>query len=392
MGKYVYKFKAGDPWDIEEQESWFSDMAKEGLILYKVGKNFATFRKDSPQKTKYRIIVFSEANDLNEDQKKSYKEKGWFLVDNRSYFDVVGGFYVFSSPEELNAPELHSNLDEQSCILKDLKKSQKQKVIITILGVIAYLAMLFYIMYKDGTLYLTLLNYDISFQILIPLIGAYWVFRAIKDTLIIEMLRKKLSQGISLDHNVNWRKSLLRRKITSIILGVVFIILLIDIISMNKVYFTKIKVEENDKLPIVTLTELEGTSSITRTGVIFDKNPKSVNWYTKRSNFFSILNYETHEHGKIQGKEAYIVSNVYQIRFKNYADEVVKDLVNKYGGYGDLSEVENPNFDSLYISKGKGGFYLIACKGRGIIYLYYGGDARLDKGLNLVNEKLKIIK
>ena len=39
----------GDLWRIGEYESWFSDMASEGLHLKKVGYLFAHFEKREPE-------------------------------------------------------------------------------------------------------------------------------------------------------------------------------------------------------------------------------------------------------------------------------------------------------------------------------------------------------
>lgn len=53
--KVVLKLRPSNYWRIGEHESWFSDMAKEGLHLRKVGSMFVHFIKEEPKETRYRI-------------------------------------------------------------------------------------------------------------------------------------------------------------------------------------------------------------------------------------------------------------------------------------------------------------------------------------------------
>ena len=55
MTKIVRKMLLGDPWRIGEYESWFSDMASEGLHLKKVGYLFAHFEKMEPEDIRYEL-------------------------------------------------------------------------------------------------------------------------------------------------------------------------------------------------------------------------------------------------------------------------------------------------------------------------------------------------
>lgn len=55
MTKIVHKMLLGDLWRIGEYESWFSDMAREGLHLKKTGYLFAYFEKGEPEDIRYRI-------------------------------------------------------------------------------------------------------------------------------------------------------------------------------------------------------------------------------------------------------------------------------------------------------------------------------------------------
>ena len=99
--------RPSDYWHIGEHESWFSDMALEGLHLKKVGIHFVKFTKDNRKQMKYRIDV-SQGMKITPEQEEMYLENGWFYVTS------YGEFNVFSSQVEANAPELHTDPAEQA--------------------------------------------------------------------------------------------------------------------------------------------------------------------------------------------------------------------------------------------------------------------------------------
>jgi hypothetical protein len=102
-------------WRIGEHESWFADMAAEGLHLKKMGVQFVQFVKGEPKKMRYRIDV-SIKKKITSEQIQLYEESGWDYVTSHQFF------HVFSSPEERNALELHTDPAEQSYTLKELDK------------------------------------------------------------------------------------------------------------------------------------------------------------------------------------------------------------------------------------------------------------------------------
>lgn len=113
MAKTIRKLRPSDYWRIGEHESWFADMAAEGLYIKKMGKFFAKFVKGEPNKMKYRIEVTS-GQGITPDQMDLYSDNGW------EYVTSYNVFHVFSSPAILNAPELHTDPGEKLLLLKYL--------------------------------------------------------------------------------------------------------------------------------------------------------------------------------------------------------------------------------------------------------------------------------
>lgn len=107
MNKTVYKLRPSDYWRIGEHESWFADMAAKGFQLKKMGLQFVQFIKGEPKEMKYRMDV-SINKKISPELIQMYAESGWDYVTSNNFF------HVFSSPVELNAPELHTDPAEQS--------------------------------------------------------------------------------------------------------------------------------------------------------------------------------------------------------------------------------------------------------------------------------------
>ena len=141
MSKFVKRFLLGDLWDYGKNESWFSDMAAKGLHLQSLGNWLAVFEKGQPKKTRYRIEILEE--DPSSEQLDLYKEFGWELVTNKQIF------YVFSSPEELKAPELQTDPMEQSFTFRMIKKQIKKSTIVISLALMTILALIFYQFFLD---------------------------------------------------------------------------------------------------------------------------------------------------------------------------------------------------------------------------------------------------
>ena len=193
MNKTVYKLRPSDYWRIGEHESWFADMAAQGLYLKKMGIHFAKFVKGEPQKMRYRIDV-SMKKRLPAEQIEIYAESGW------DYVTSYGHFNVFSSPDELEAPELHTDPAEQSYTLRELDKKLRFNAVVVIIGMILMMGMLGSIWFLDGTPTLVVVEgYAIQQTILAIFIG-YTAYTSLQAALSIRDLRKRLVEGKAIDH------------------------------------------------------------------------------------------------------------------------------------------------------------------------------------------------
>ncbi len=151
MSKIIKKFPIDDMWNIGKSESWYSDMADEGLHLKSFGRLHVKFEKGEPAQTRYRIDILYKKP--SQEQLDVYKDCGWEFVAN------TGMFYVFSSPEGSNAPELHTDLAEQSFTLDNLNKILKRNVIIIAASILFFVGMMLGIMFFYDEPYLFFINH-----------------------------------------------------------------------------------------------------------------------------------------------------------------------------------------------------------------------------------------
>ena len=76
-----------DNWDIIAMEEWFSDMARQGLEIVKIGFYYAHFRVTEPKNLVYRIVI---NKNMSVDEKEEYAKYGWnFQLLYGRYYSVM---------------------------------------------------------------------------------------------------------------------------------------------------------------------------------------------------------------------------------------------------------------------------------------------------------------
>lgn len=387
MLKTIYRLKPGGSWRIGELESWLSHMSEKGWHLKGIGVRFAKFSKGEPQKIKYRVEIASKSEFLSDEQISMYEEFGWTYVDNW-FNDGFRRSYVFSSPEELNAPELHTDPAEQSFTLKDLNRNLRDGILLLSLLVFLTLGMLYSTFFADNTPYLNLVRHSLLFINIASMI--FLLGGLISNFYSLNALKKKLSNGKFINHKANWRPSLFLTRCSCIAF--------VTIIGSLLLYGYNISHDENSNelplsdssIPIVFLSEVENSPDYSCNDWDYNR------CYTNHSLFTSV-NYYTIENGKIADEndkkvvyKTSLSNTVYKVRFKAMVPKIIKDMISLYSPK--YNQVDNKNFDLLYVSEATGSFNIIASRGHGIIQLQYTGPASLNDILSALSSKLELIK
>lgn len=392
--KVILKWKTNDYWRIGEHESWFSDMAKEGLHLRKVGSMFVHFVKEEPKETKYRIDVIHN-KEITLEQQQMYLESGW------SYVTRYGMFSVFSSPVELNALELHTDPVEQASTFKTLDKEVTRFAWLMAIIAVLFIGFIYYMVYPTPTLLFIEGEIISLFPIFIIIYLAYSLIHA---AVAIRALRNKLKKGYAIDHAAPWK----RMRNVHLFVSNVFVVLTIVTVSIPYIQLAmndtvELPIHDIDE-PIVRLSEIEQNTEMVRKESSIQGTIDIDNSYRYKWSIFAPVQYETHEQGVVYGQEwrdasgvysPSIHSDVYKITFASMSEKLVRDLVERHSIFeesGKLVELEHTNFDLLIVREEDAEKKeLFAAKGKGVMYVRYYGYAEMDRVIKSVADQISLI-
>lgn len=397
MNKIVRKLRPSDYWRIGEHESWFSDMAAMGFHLKKMGLHFAHFVKGEPKKMRFRIDV-SINKKITPEQIQMYEESGWDYVTSYNFF------HVYSSPVELNAPELHTDPAEQSYTLKELDKKLAMNACIATGAMILMIGMLSAIWFLDGTPTLILVQGLAIQQTIVTAFIGYTTYNALQAAFSIRALRKNLIEGKPIDHHAPWKKhyrlnSTLAFLIT-VVIGLSAILPLLQLVKGE----TKTLPKENVDLPIVRLTDIEKNPALIRGETSYMRD--GVDWenrYTYNWGPLAPVQYDTDESGIVPGEmwedgsgeySPSIHTKVYQLSISALTDNLIADLIKRYR-YGDshenFVEINHPQLDLLIVHEEGASKEVFASNGKAVIYVRYYGYAEINSIIENLIEKIHLI-
>jgi hypothetical protein len=394
MNKIKRMLRPTDFWHIGEHESWFSDMAQEGLHLKSVGIQFFKFTKGVPQNTKYRIDL-SQGNKITTDQKEIYSQSGW------EYVTSYGAFDVFASPVELNAPELHTDPAEQAYTLDDIcKKTTKTAILITIMVAIMIIMIVSIWLFNPAP-YLALIEGVIMQQAILIFVELFVVYSTIQTALSLRKLRNSLSEGKPIDHSAPWRKTYRLKKIIAslyILLAIFGAVIPIMQLTLSETNTLPI---ENTDLPIVRLADIEQNNELKRDVSTYSKDEiDRNNQYTYDWSPMAPTQYESRERGIITSKmwkdnsgeySPSITTKVYQLSFTSTSESLISALIERHGlGYrgGDFIEMEHSGFDTLIVHEVDEFIEIFASKGKIVMHICYYGYADLNMVIEATAEKI----
>lgn len=385
MSKTVLRLRPKDIWKIGEHESWFMDMAAKGLHLQSLGKVFAKFSKGEPKKTRYRIdLSFNKSTRL--EQREFFAEGGWDFVANHDEFNV------YSSPFELEAPELHTDPAEQAYSLMELQKKFKRDIVIVMIYIVTLILILstpFWL--TGGTPILSLVEGTSPLILLVFLVG-YMLYSSIHSAISLNKLCKKMIEGKPINHHAPWKKQHLVTSTIALIYTIAFIFVFVTPFVQIAMTKTHVLPEAKTDLPIVRLADVENNPELIRKDS--EDSDREINIYTRQQNFLAPIQYKTHEYGEVPNKiwsdgsgtySPSIHSWIYQLRFSVLSKDLISDLITRYSiSYkgGDFTEIEHPDFDILTVREVDDVVEIFAAKGNAVIHIKYYGEADLD---NLIN-------
>lgn len=389
MSKIIKKLPIDDFWNIGKNESWFADMAAGGLHLKSFDRIFVNFEKGEPSNTKYRIDIFSKKP--SQEQIDIYNDNGWSFVAS------TGMFYIFSSPENSDAPELHTDPEEQSYTLIGLNKLLKKNVIIISVSVLFIIIMILglFIFYDEP--YLLFINGDFIMPVFFSVLELYVLFTVIRNYIYVKRLKNSLMNGTPINHKENWKKGIITNRAINIILLIITLLgIAIPTIRMVKRDEYTLPETKND-LPIIRLAELEENPNLQRESRFYDDEIDSNNHVLYEWGILAPIHYNVYERGIVPEEmwndlsgeySPSIHTEFYQLKFEGMADGLINDLIhrNVYLPMAKLEKVENHYFNELYVVVEDSSKEVFASWNNNVIYIRYHGKSDTEHILNLLTK------
>lgn len=390
MSKIVKKFPIDDLWNIGRSESWFSDKAAEGLHLNSFSRLFVKFEKKEPANTKYRIDILYKTP--SNEQLNVYKECGWDFVANN------GMFYVFSSPEDSNAPELHTDLTEQSFTLDNLNKILKRNIIVFTISLLLMIGLVLGIYLFSDEPYLFFIN---GGSFIVPIIFSFSylfsLFITLRNYIYVKRIKVSLINGIPINHQENWKKNSLASKVLNIITILVAIIgIIISVTQMIKRDEYTLPDTKNN-LPIIRLADIENNPNLQRESKFYDEDVDFYNNVQYEWNVLASIHYDVVEKVIINNEmwednsgvySPSVSTDYYKLQFENMSKGLVNDLISRhiYLPLEPLVKVENTNFNQLYYSIKSHSKEIFASWDDNVIYIRYHGNADINHLIELLSK------
>ncbi|MBC2725656.1 MAG: DUF2812 domain-containing protein [Desulfosporosinus sp.] len=379
-----------DMYALGRNEAWFSDMARKGLHLKKIGRIFGYFENGEPRETNYRIDIIKE--NPSQEQLDVYHDCGWDIVTNNR------DFYIFSADAKTSTTELHTDPIEQGLSLSDLNKRLRNNLIMMSMAMMLFLGMMFSAYFLNKEPFLFMIKGSFVQQMLLVVVELYVFYSVIRNYVAIRNLKKSLLQGNSINHREDFRKA----RLTGGILAAIFLPLAIVCICIPLVEISKRQdytlTENNTNLPIVRLTEIEQNPKLRRERGYTSNN---VDWANRVSYDWSLLapvQYEIDEHGIIEGEvwgdnsEEYspsITTRFFKLTFGNMAEKLTFDLISRYV-YRDDTEIKAINHSELKMYLAEEGIrkHIFTYLDNKVMHVAYYGKRPIEDIIPMVEMKL----
>ncbi|HYE81668.1 MAG TPA: DUF2812 domain-containing protein [Clostridia bacterium] len=391
MGKLLKRLMLDDIYAIGRNESWFSDMAKKGLHLKKLGRMFVYFEKGESKKTKYRIDIIKEKP--SQEQLDVYHDCGWDIVTNS------GDFYIFSADEKSCTTELHTDPIEQGFSLSELNKRLKINTIIISFAMLLFFGMIFSVYFFNDEPFLYIIKGQFVQQILLVVVELYVFYTVIRNYVAISNLKKSLLQGKAIDHKEEYRIArLIGGILTCLFLPISLFTIFIPFteIARSKDYTLP---EANTNLPVIRLADIEQNPRLTRETGYYRND---IDWANRVSFDWSLLapvQYEIDERGIVNGEmwedksgeySPSVTTRFYRLTFDGMAEKLTLDLINHYVYREDteITAVNAPELDKIYIAEENARKQIFAYSGNQVIHVAYYGKMKIEDIIPLVSEKL----
>lgn len=391
--KTIRRFWWLDEWQIEEVQSWLSDMAGQGWHLLDRGKFFALFGQGPKRKDRYRCDIFKSNSPQFEERRELYQAAGW------EYVASLGKLHIFRAPDDPAIPELHSDPEEQSYLLTGLVGRLIINCVIAVVS-LAILALLPLVYYE--TLWLDILV-DGNTPLFIMLPSYLFVmFLNFRGLILNGRLYAKLRRGQPLARNKPYKGAVCMTKVVAILALSVFALLFADnlVAVVNLFTAEQYPTIPPGQLPVVRLMDFDPEAELVPVEAPgFDANMG--NYYKTGRSLLVPRQWYLEEDVIVPGQEwpvggeynPRLAVEGYQARSQWLARQLSGALVNLFQRRtmphrNQIVLQESRFFDELWLKSDDHSSFFIARKGLYVFQVHYSGWESVEDLLTLVRTKI----
>lgn len=389
MGNIIKKFIFMDTSNIEKYESYFKDMAAQGLYLKEVTRLFLVFERRPAGKLNFRIDASSLPSKLKFEE---YKRRGFSYAGGRNCF------HVFCTSEDNQGKELYLSPREQGRAFTDLEKQLSTNLIFNFI-ILIIISAGYYVTLMDN-IYLTAAEGKLFTEIIVILLFLSILLSSIKSYFTVRKKRINLERGKWLNHQKNWERKYRKNKI-KVIIWIFIGLFLIFLPSINHLINRSYALTEaKTDIPLVRLSEIEKNPDYK------SQEPEKIlgvdlgNSISYNYSFLAPSQFEAEESGKIctqtwQGESGIYSPNIftkyYKLSFPKLSDGLIKDIKNKYIHDSSIkfTEVNYAPFDKVYTAKNNEEKYIFVKYKNILKYIKYFGNKEISDILPLIKENIK---
>lgn len=363
----IYRWLPDGPYHIDRLESWFTDLAAEGLYPVGLGIARAALRRDAPRRVQYRCDVRTRL--LTEDELALFAGCGWKMaLRTELSYGLLQSIYLyfFETEEGAPVPEVHTDPMEQAESLRCLSRAAAKDLGV-LLAAIGLEVLLVLRTFADPLRrFQALVNGYVHFSV-VPLVWLVLAAFALSRWRTARRLRRRLAEGQPLDHHAPYRR---RWRYGTMEVGwrAALIAVLAALSAANYLPVrgpVPLPPEETEP-PLLRLEQLEGGPVEVRDETACDLRTAT-----------GMLVGRTYESA---GTDRLIHLEIrwYEAPFRWEAPYVADGLLSKWNGG---EELEVPAMDEAWLTEENGAQRLLVRTGRYVFQLSYTGAGELTNAL-----------
>lgn len=296
MGRDKRRLKFLESWHIDEYESWFSDMARKGWYLKRVGTLVVRFTKGEPKPTRYRIAAAGSP------RRPGQAGSGWNDV---CPFDNSGSLSVWACAEGPDTPEFPIVPERNIFALRHFHTEYLALALLTAASAFLLAGAFLFLMLADGTPFLSFLQSDL-FPPFFALILFCFAGYALRGTTAIRALGKNPSPRPLARRGASWRKKRFLTKIAYLL--PLLMLIALAAVSLTPPSFageTRTLPADSGGLPLVRLSEIEQSPRLERKSEDTEGRAYDIrNYYSRHRTPLSLCWYESLETGIVDSSSS----------------------------------------------------------------------------------------